>query len=409
MKRTPLRASLLITACITLLLIAGGIGAPTLGALPVSPAALSAVTDASPSAPARRPVNVILFIGDGMGYGQLSLGAPAIACMPIQTRVTTHALGGAVTDSAAAATAMATGHKTTRRHVGVDEFGRRLTTVLEAVHDAGGLTGLVTNAALTSATPAAFAAHVSDRRSTRIIAAQMVETRPDVMLGGGAADFLPGTYDRSHPPLEQAKDAGYEVVFDSASLAAAQRLPLLGLFAGDSLDYHLARDPAQQPSLAQMTAKAIELLSAAADQAATATAAGRLGFFLVVENDLIDIACHDNDALILPTEVTALDEAVAVALEFSRTDGRTLVLVTADHETGMVTVDERGEISFGSDEHSAWEVPLFAEGPGQDLFDVDLIDNTDIAMLIAQALGLYSTFVETPSNSAATPAIAGAR
>ena len=102
MKRTPLRASLLITACITLLLIAGGIGAPTLGALPVSPAALSAVTDASPSAPARRPVNVILFIGDGMGYGQLSLGAPAIACMPIQTRVTTHALGGAVTDSAAA-------------------------------------------------------------------------------------------------------------------------------------------------------------------------------------------------------------------------------------------------------------------------------------------------------------------
>lgn len=204
MKRTPLRASLLITACITLLLIAGGIGAPTLGALPVSPAALSAVTDASPSAPARRPVNVILFIGDGMGYGQLSLGAPAIACMPIQTRVTTHALGGAVTDSAAAATAMATGHKTTRRHVGVDEFGRRLTTVLEAVRDAGGLTGLVTNAALTSATPAAFAAHVSDRRSTRIIAAQMVETRPDVMLGGGAADFLPGNV----RPVAPAPGAG---------------------------------------------------------------------------------------------------------------------------------------------------------------------------------------------------------
>lgn len=355
---------------------------------PVAPDAMIApAVGPSPYHPASASVNVILFIGDGMGYGQLQAGrktlresagvgaALAIDTMPVQASMTTHAAGGSITDSAASATAMATGHKTLRRRVAVDPGGRRLPTALEAAREAGFATGIVTNAALTSATVAAFAAHALDRGSTGIIAGQMAEAGIDVMLGGGAADF------ESASVASVLHRRGYSVVRDRAALASVDIVPVLGLFAAGNMSYDLIREGYAEPTLAQMTSKAIGLLSAAAIARGTR-------FFLVVENDLIDSACHDGDALLLPYEVLALDEAVRAGLEFADTAGGTLVIVAADHETGMVTVGDDGYARFGSFDHSGWDVPLAAKGPGAAKFATATIDNTYIASVLYEVLGV---------------------
>lgn len=331
--------------------------------------------------------NVILFIGDGMGFnhvqaGRLAAGEGrqlAIDSMPVRSRVTTLSHGEQITDSAASATAMSTGHKTVNRSLGIDAKLNPVTTILEAVRDNGGFTGLITNCAITAATPAGFSVHVNDRGSSRDIARELVATRPSLMLGGGDAHFAPTLFERKPPAIELAMKAGYAVVRTPDELKSADSLPLLGLFASVDLEYAMDRDPAEEPSLAQMTAKAIELL---------AEKAGNNGFFLMVENDLIDVSCHDNNAKRMPVEVLAFDEAVSVGLEFARSNGNTLVIVTADHDTGMVEISADGKITFGSDGHSAREVPLFAEGPGQEKFASECLDNTDIAKLMAEVIGV---------------------
>ena len=341
----------------------------------------------SESQPDRR-TNVILFIGDGMGLCHVQAGRLAAAAlgrtfamdtMPVRSKVSTLSHNQSVTDSAAAATALSTGHKTINRSLGVDSELRPVTTIVEAVRDNGGLTGLVTNSAITGGTPAGFAVHVMDRGSSRDIARELVKTRPSLMMGGGDSHFAPTLFERKKPGIELAAQAGYAVVRTIDEMKSANALPLLGLFSPIDLEFEMDRDPASQPSLAQMTAKAIELLSANA---------GDRGFFLMVENDLIDVSSHDNNARRMPAEVAALDEAVGVGLEFARQNGDTLVIVTADHETGMVEISPDGQITFGSDGHSSREAPLFAEGPGQERLALELLDNTQIATIMADVMGV---------------------
>ncbi len=345
----------------------------------------SALTTASHSDPA---TNVILFIGDGMGPSHVQAGRLAAAALgrtlamdtlPVRSKVSTFSHNENVTDSAAAATALSTGHKTVNRSLGVDSESRPVTTIVEAVRDNGGLTGLVTNSAITAGTPAGFAVHVMDRGSSRDIARELVKTGPSLMMGGGDSHFAPTLFERKKPGIELAAQAGYAVVRTIDEMKSANTLPLLGLFAPIDLEFEIDRDPKSQPGLAQMTAKAIELLSANA---------GDRGFFLMVENDLIDVASHDNNARRMMAEVVALDEAVGVGLEFARQNGDTLVIVTADHETGMVEISPDGQVTFGSDGHSSREVPLFVEGPGQDRFALESLDNTQIAKLMADVMGV---------------------
>ncbi|MEW6228864.1 MAG: alkaline phosphatase, partial [Bacillota bacterium] len=197
------------------------------------------------------------------------------------------------------------------------------------------------------------------------------------------------------PPIEVAREAGYAVVQERRELAGISSLPLLGLFAMVDMDYDKVRDSGRQPGLAEMTAKAVELLSSD----------GR-GFLLVVEGGRIDHACHKNDADALLGEMAAFDDAVACALEFARRrrdasgNPDTLVVVTADHETGRLRVTADGKLEFGTDGHTDIKVPLFAEGPRQELFAGPL-DNTDVPKIIAAAARL--TLPESESEAQSVP------
>ncbi|HAN86288.1 MAG TPA: hypothetical protein DCQ13_01450 [Firmicutes bacterium] len=337
--------------------------------------------------------NVILFIGDGMGHGQIEAARNAspfmltIDFMPVVTRITTNSWGGHLTDSAAGATALATGHKTVNRSLGVLPDGTAVPNILEAARDSGRYTGLVSTASITDATPAGFSVHVSDRGSGREIAAEMVETGVDVILGGGAASFLPTLFQRTVPPMKLAEDKGYTVIQEREAFLEASSMPLLGLFALTDMDYDVVRDPEEQPSLAEMTARAIELLSSA----------GGEGFFLMVEGARIDDSCHDNDAEMLISEMLAFDKAISAGLEWALGRDDTLVIVTADHETGGVEASN-GTVTFSTDGHTMEPVYLFAQGPCSEPF-ASAADNTDVARLMAMAMQVNLGDVYTVGES----------
>ncbi|NLC55604.1 MAG: alkaline phosphatase [Armatimonadetes bacterium] len=295
--------------------------------------------------------NVILFIGDGMGPSQVSLAA--LYSKEIQKRplrmldaaaagrmgiAYTSSANALVTDSAAAATALATGFKTNNGVIGLDAEGKRVPTILELARDRGLRTGLVATASITHATPAGFAAHVSSRGSEFEIAAQMADARIDVLLGGGLGFFRPkdqgGERTDGQDLVERLRAAGCSVLSTRQELADSTAPRMVGLFGSGALSpaFLRERDAPGQPRLAEMT-----------DQAIRALARGKRGFFLMVEGSQIDWRCHANEAVGALHEVLELDEAVGVALDFARRRRDTLVLVTADHETGGMTLTAGGE------------------------------------------------------------------
>lgn len=343
-------------------------------------------------------------------------GQLAMDSMPQRGAVTTYSANDQVTDSAAAATAMATGYKTNNGFLSVAPDGTTvLETVLEQAEARGRATGLVVTSSVTHATPAAFFAHVDDRDRNNQIAAQAMKSGIEVLLGGGLRHFLPtgaarttaaepveggcrGNRRDSRDLLQEAGQAGYWVVTDRAGLLAATSSPLLGLFACGNMDFDLDR-LTEEPSLAEMTSKAIELLERDRD-----------GFFLMVEGSRIDHASDDNDGWNALGDTAAFDQAVQVALDFARRDGQTLVIATADHETGGLSVrrlvqtdgqsstlpgqrfpiagrpDESLVLTWSTNRHTAEEVSVFAYGPMSDQF-AGLLDNTDIYRIMAGALG----------------------
>jgi len=240
-----------------------------------------------------------------------------------------------ITDSAAAATALASGVKTNNGMVGVAPDGSRVESILEQSQRAGKSVGLITTVGITHATPACFAAHVSSRGEQEEIAAQMVAGRVDLLLGGGRREFIPqaegGTREDGRNLLREAQQAGYALALSPADLAGARNLPLLGLFAASELGYAIDR-PQGQPTLAEMTAKAVELLSRDGD-----------GFFLMVEGGMIDFGAHANDLAMVMHEVLAFDEAIGVAAEYAAAHPDMLLVVTGDHETGGLSLTGRAD------------------------------------------------------------------
>ncbi len=365
------------------------------------------------SVPENRPSpahSVILFIGDGMGTGQraaarwLSVGPDgrlAMDALPVQGKARTLSIAETVTDSAAAATALATGVKTRNGSIGMDPSRVPLTTILELAKADGKAVGLVSTVQLASATPASFAAHVPSRGETQAIAVQLVDEGIDVLFGGGEDDFLPpgslddcgraGRRTDGRDLAEVARQAGATVLCDARGLAQLDPLSasrVLGLFARAELP-----EP-YTPSLAEMTRVAIEILSRDPD-----------GFFLMVEEGQIDWACHDNDAPTAMDHTLELDEAVAVAVEYVEGAPETLLVVTGDHETGGLNVltgesgspykdgpfqTPTGEVFYVDwDEggHTAAPVPVSALGPGADPL-TGTYENTWIFDVMIQALGL---------------------
>jgi alkaline phosphatase len=335
--------------------------------------------DAGPVPQAGQPRNVVLMIADGFGpasatLGRAAKGAPLALDSVLVGAVETSAADGRVTDSAASATAYACGTKTYRGAIAVDTTGAPCRTVLEAAEARGMATGLVTTTRITHATPAAFAAHTADRDEEAAIARQMAASGVDLLFGGGAPLFT-GQADAASAdaaPLAEAMAAdGWAVALDRAGYDALVALPAAAFLARSHLAYEIDRDETDQPSLAEMTEKALGLLAAEA---------GERGFFLVVEGSRIDHAAQRNDPAALLGDVLAYDRAVAAALAWAAQDGSTLVVSTADHETGGLTL--------GRDDVAFWDpAPLLRATASFEVMAARIGAGDDPAETIRQALG----------------------
>lgn len=352
-------------------------GRPGPAALPVPPA-----TDQAPR-------NVILVLGDGMGLGHLSAGSAlvvgpagglAVESAPVVGLVRTWAADALVTDSAAAASAMATGLKTPEHSVSLQADGSTPRTLFEAAAARGMGTGFVTTSGMVDATPAAFLTHAGHRDEYRTILEQLLASDATVLIGGDYQRYPKARRQPDYLELvreaESAADPRFTVVRDPASLATAPA-PLLAL-----LPARPGSRSAHGPPLAESTRRALALLG---DPAA--------GFLLVVEHEETDEAAHDNDVDGVVAAMVELDEALRVILEVAAARGDTLVVVTADHDTAGMAVadgdfdDGIAELRWLDDGHLATWVPLFAFGPGAPRF-AGVLDNTEIGRRLAELLEL---------------------
>ncbi len=332
-----------------------------------------------PSAAAKPAArNIILVIGDGMGLTQISaamLRRPALSLgrFPIVGLASTQSADSLVTDSAAAATALATGHKTHNKKIGLDHNGRPLATLIELAEQAGMLTGLVVTSRVTHATPAAFVAHVEHRRQETQIAAQLIGSGVDIIFGGGRDMFLPrahGGQRKDGQDLLKQLALSHVLANDPAAFQRLNTVPAAALLSMKALP----RASQRPVSLARMTRKALELLSAAEHD-----------FFLLVEGSQIDWAGHENDAEWIIEETLDLDDAITEILAFAKAAPDTLVVVTADHETGGLALEgglpfgQALNLDFTTHGHTATLVPVFAFGPGAEQFS-GIYDNTAIGL-----------------------------
>ncbi|MHA1640651.1 MAG: alkaline phosphatase [Candidatus Heimdallarchaeota archaeon] len=346
--------------------------------------------------------SIILMIGDGMGFGHVELGrylkvGPSGNLSMEATEqwfsVYTKNVRKMITDSTAAATAIATGVKTTNGKVAEEPDGTPLETILEIAKRQGKATGVVTTTSIQHATPACFMAHVDSRHDYYEITRQIVENASvDVLLGGGLTYF-------TSDDLQAMALSGYTLLTNRSSLKAANASKLLGLFADSHLPYEESRNLTLVPSLAAMTAKALKTLDRTPE-----------GFFLMVEGGRIDHASHDNDLLATALEMVAFEHAVEVAQAYIKDHPQTILLVTADHETGGIEItgetlsssllpkagmtEEENRtlllaraanitVNWRSSGHTAELVPLFCFGqPLENLTTGFTIDNTEIFQLM---------------------------
>lgn len=216
--------------------------------------------------------------------------------------------------------------RTFNERVGVHFDNTACGTLLEAAKRAGRRVGIVVKSALFDASPAGFSAHSSTRGAAQFIAGQQIRQGFDVLLGGGATGYS-FRYGGNDSPLQYAQKTGYHVVTTREQLASVVSLPVLGLFAPEALAYDIDRAAfPSEPSLADMTVKALELLQAADTD-------GR-GFVLFVEGSLVDMAAHSNDAAAQVREVLGYDETVRRVVDWTHTHASTLMVSLSDHATG---------------------------------------------------------------------------
>ncbi|MCM3131071.1 alkaline phosphatase [Paenibacillus sp. MER 78] len=294
--------------------------------------------------------NIIFLIGDGMGTSYTSAyrymkNDPSTKVME-RTVFDPYLVGTQmtypdddtqnVTDSASAATAMSAGVKTYNAAIAVDNDESEVKTVLEQAKENGKSTGLVATSEITHATPAAFGAHDISRRNMDAIADDYYdelingEHKVDVLLGGGKSNFVREDRDLTNEFLE----AGFSYVTDRSALLADTNEQILGLFADGGMDKLIDRT-SETPSLAEMTNTAIDRLST-----------NENGFFLMVEGSQIDWAGHDNDIVGSMSEMEDFAAAFQAAIDFATENGETLVVATADHSTGGLTLGKDGEYNF---------------------------------------------------------------
>ena len=330
--------------------------------------------------------NVIFMIGDGMGENHLELAKQEgytlfmDANCDLRGQSKTRSFSNRVTDSAAGATALSCGVRSINGCVGVyffDPLGAfiRPANVMEIAMEHGMKTGIVTTDKTTGATPAGYSAHVVNRDKSAEITAQQLESGIDLIWGAAVEET-------TRSEVEAKGIAYFSTLEEMEALTAGTRS--FGQFSGETWRTELpAGDPS--PTLVQMSEKAISLLSETNDN----------GFFLMIEGAHIDKNSHrkENGLTDWPEKradaanaVKGFDDAIAAAAEFARADGHTLVIVTADHETGDL-YEENGEYTYHSGSHTGANVPLLVFG-ADDLFAPgEAVENRSIPVRIAKKLG----------------------
>lgn len=307
--------------------------------------------------------NVILMIGDGMGLSQMYAGFTANKGSLHLERCThiglskTYSADNYVTDSGAGGTAIACGVKTKNGVIGLDANGNAAKSMLEYAAENGLSTGIVVSCDATHATPASFIAHQPKRSMEAEIAADYLKTDFTVFIGGGRKNFEERKDGDNLVTKLKAKNYQVTYTLDDAKKVTSGKL--MGFVA----DKHPAAYPERGEMLPEGVATAINILKQ-----------NEKGFFLMVEGSQIDWACHNNDQKALENEMLDFDRSIKVALDFAAKEPGTLVIITADHETGGVATNDgnlsSGELNaaFTTTGHSGVMVPIYAFGTGAELF-----------------------------------------
>ncbi len=331
------------------------------------------------------PKNVILIIGDGMGVPQVYASVvaekgnnSAFLRFPYSGFSRTYSRNKYRTDSAAGGTALTTGHKVDNYHVNWGPDSARYNTIFDDAKALGMSTGFVVTSSVLDATPAATYGHVPYRKMFDTLSLQMAQCQHDVMIGGGRKYFFTQNRKDGLAPLDTLARRGYTVVntLDSMNRFGGQKLVAL-LYEGDPLTA-----PARGDVLAQGAKKAIAMLSRDPE-----------GFALMIEGSQIDWACHNNDSAYMRAELADFEKMLHAVIDFAQRDGETLIVVTADHETGGVTLPggdiEKGEndVRYLWGSHTGCMVPVFALGPGAQYFS-GIQENIDIPEKIRWLMGM---------------------
>jgi alkaline phosphatase len=312
---------------------------------------------------AKKPKNVIFMIGDGMGIPHIYAAMIAngnqlnLERMPVGGLVKTYSANNYTTDSGAGGTALACGIKTNNYMIGLKPDSTEAESILKVAERNGLATGIVVACNLTHATPAAYIANQPNRNMYEEIAADYLKTDVDVIIGGGRKNFAERADGRNL--LNELEAKNYKVITNLNDLKNITS----GKLAALVYEEHNPPMPERGNMLPDATSTAINILKN-----------NKKGFFLMVEGSQIDWAAHDNDAERIIAETLDFDKAVGSALDFAAKDGNTLVIVTADHETGGMTLtngnikSKQSIASFSTKNHSGVPVAVFAFGPGAELF-----------------------------------------
>lgn len=324
--------------------------------------------------------NVIFLIGDGMGVSHITAGM-TVKKKPLNIErcqtvglIKTHSASNYITDSGASTTAFATGEKTYNKALGVGVDSLPLKNIVEVLSERDYATGVVSTSSVLHATPAGFVAHNAHRNNYTEIALDFIHSPIDVFIGGGRDMFL-------HRPdslnlIDSLISRGFNISYNLDSLPEKSMSKLAVLTAPE-------HNPTYSQGRGDMLPKATEIALKNLSQNTT-------GFFLMVEGSQIDWGGHDNDIDYIVEEMIDFDNAVGVAIDFAEKNKNTLVVITADHETGGLGInggnlkDGTIEVGFTTGSHTGVMVPVFAYGEGAEAFS-GIYDNTEIFYKILDA------------------------
>lgn len=330
----------------------------------------------------KKPKNVILLIGDGMGLAQIYAGYTAnkgqlnLFNIPTQGLSITNSSDSYITDSAAGGTAMATGHKTNNRFISVDENGKPLESITQQLAKKNFKTAIISAGNSTDATPAAFYAHQPERSYNEPIAYDFLSNLSDILIGGGVKEFKARKDGKDLSGLLIKKGYSFSEKFASMDTITNSKMVIL-----------------DDTAVVSIKAGRGNFLAKSLAKATTTFSKTKNPFFIMAEGAQIDYGGHKKDLEYVVREMLDFDKLIGQAMEFVDKNQETLLIVTADHETGGLSlIDgnlEKGYVhgSFSTNDHTAIPVPVFAYGPGAQHFS-GVYQNTAIHTKIKEALFL---------------------